>query len=95
MSFKWKPPGDKLLLREITESEQHGLLTVVNNTSGLKKGIILSVGKGLPEYEMSVKEGDAVLYKKEHAEDVIVEGEVLKLVQERNAWIPLSELPND
>ena len=43
---------------------------------------------------MSVKEGDAVLYKKEHAEDVIVEGEVLKLVQERNAWIPLSELPN-
>ena len=52
------------------------------------------MGKGLPEYEMSVKEGDAVLYKKEHAEDVIVEGEVLKLVQERNAWIPLSELPN-
>lgn len=90
ISKKIKPLGDRVLIKEDTNSKEKktasGIIIpiTVNEDKGSKKGKVIAIGEG--KYEngklipISVKGGDEVLFQ--WGDKVIIEGEEYYLVKE-------------
>ena len=81
----YKPLFDKILVKEITEQKTLGSLLIVQNI--FKKGIAVSVGDGRTGSPMTVQEGQTLMFRKEDAADILIEGEIYKLLLERDVWM--------
>jgi len=83
----YRPLFDKVLLEEIvTENKLDGLV-LVDSKAGMKKGKVVAVGHGLAGQPMSIAVGQIILYKKDDAQDIPLDGKTYKLLLERNAWM--------
>lgn len=83
----YKPLYDKVLVKEVKDSPLQGGIVAHRIQSGLKKGLVVSVGNGLKDSPMIVQVGQTVLFKPIDAEDIILEDVQYKLLQERNVWM--------
>ncbi|OGD67887.1 co-chaperone GroES [Candidatus Berkelbacteria bacterium RIFCSPHIGHO2_12_FULL_36_9] len=86
--MKLKPLGDRLLVRplETVEKSKSGIVLPDTAREKPQEGEVLAVGEG--KYidgrltPLSVRKGDKVLFSKYGGDEIKVEGEELKILQE-------------
>lgn len=83
--MNYKPLFDKILVKEVVEQKTLGSMLIVQD--GFKQAIVISVGNGRPGSPMTVQVGQNVMYRKEDATDIMIEGERYKLLVERDVWM--------
>lgn len=83
----FKPLFDKILVKESADQPTGAALILSSAAEGYKRGTVVSAGDGRPGSVMTVKEGMAVMYRKEDASDVTVDGEDYKLMRESDVWM--------
>lgn len=61
--MQYQPVGDKILIRPITEkTSKGGILLPADREMDFAKGEVVAVGEGTPDFPMTIKSGDKVLY---------------------------------
>lgn len=87
--MKVKPLGDRLLVRRVESEQKTNGGIIIPDTAKEKpiEGIVMAVGSGLRDekgntLQMSVKEGDRILFQKWSGTEVKIEGEELLIMKE-------------
>ena len=81
----YRPVFDKILLKEIPEKQEKTGLIIA--AASFKTGVVIAAGNGKPGLPMVITNGQTVMYKKEDATDIRIEGETYKLLLERDTWM--------
>jgi len=84
MSLNIKPLSDRVLVEPVAAETKTASGIYIPDTAKEKpqKGIVVAVGKGTKEYEMTVKEGDTVLYGRHAGTELKFEGKDYLIMQE-------------
>ena len=83
----YKPLFDKLLIKPISSEQNVGGIIIPDTSTSLKQGIVIAAGDGRPGEPMSVKVNQKVLFKKDGAEPVTLDGQPFILLSERDIWM--------
>lgn len=87
--MKIKPLSDKILVKPLKEKEtKSGIVLPESAKEKPQEGEVLAVGEGKwqegKRVPLSVKAGDKVLFKQYGGEEIKVEGEELKILEEED-----------
>lgn len=82
-----KPLGDRVLVKPAPKEEKtkSGIIIPISAQEERAEGEIIALGSGLKngkKYEFSVKVGDKILYEKYGAEDIKIDNEEYKIMEE-------------
>ncbi|MDE6450139.1 MAG: co-chaperone GroES [Muribaculaceae bacterium] len=82
--MKIKPLADRVLVRPVAAEEVTVSGIIIPDTAKEKplKGTVLAAGNGTKDEEMTVKEGDTVLYGKYAGTEIDVDGEKLLIMRQ-------------
>ena len=76
--------SDKIVVKDIKSDTVIGGLKLSASAATLCKGEVVSVGE---ECLSIITIGSTVLYQKENAEEVSIEGEYYKMLRQKDVWI--------
>lgn len=84
MALNIKPLSDRVLIEPVAAETQTASGIFIPDTAKEKpqKGIVVAVGKGTKDHEMTVKEGDTVLYGKYAGTELKFEGKDYLIMKE-------------
>ena len=84
--MKIKPLADRVLVRPVAAEEVTVSGIIIPDTAKEKplKGTVLAAGNGTKDEEMTVKEGDTVLYGKYAGTEIDVDGEKLLIMRQND-----------
>lgn len=84
MSFNFRPLGNKVVLRldSAQAKTDGGVLIPDSYQTDSKEATVVAVGPGTDDYEMTVEEGDRVLFSRRNAVAINVDGSNYLLVPE-------------
>lgn len=84
MALNIKPLSDRVLVEPVAAETQTASGIFIPDTAKEKpqKGIVVAVGKGTKDHEMTVKEGDTVLYGKYAGTELKFEGKDYLIMKE-------------
>ncbi len=84
MALNIKPLSDRVLIEPVAAETQTASGIFIPDTAKEKpqKGIVVAVGKGTKDHEMTVKTGDTVLYGKYAGTELKFEGKDYLIMKE-------------
>ena len=83
----YKPLFDRVLVKAISSEQNFGGIIIPDSSSNLKKGEVVAAGAGRPGVRMEVSAGQTVLYAKDSATPVNLDGEQYLILNERDIWM--------
>ena len=88
MSVNVKPLADRVLVEPAAAEEKTAGGIIIPDTAKEKpqKGKIVAVGNGKPDEQMTVKEGDTVLYGKFAGTEINIEGKDYLIMRESDLF---------
>ena len=84
MAIKIQPLGDRVLVEPLAAEEKTASGLYIPDTAKEKplKGTVVAVGKGKKDHEMTVKNGDTVLYGKYGGTELKLDGKDYLMMRE-------------
>lgn len=84
MALNIKPLADRVVIQPLAAETQtaSGLFIPDSAQEKQQKGKVVAVGAGKKDHEMTVKEGDTVLYGKYAGSEIRIEGEDYMIMKE-------------
>ncbi len=91
MSLNIKPLSDRVLVEPVAAETKTASGLYIPDTAKEKpqKGIVVAVGKGTKDHEMTVKEGDTVLYGRHAGTELKFEGKDYLIMKESEIFAVL------
>ncbi|MCQ2298939.1 MAG: co-chaperone GroES [Bacteroidales bacterium] len=83
-----KPLADRVLIKPAEAEQKTASGIIIPDTAKEKpqRGTVVAVGKGTKDHEMTVKEGDVVLYGKYSGTEIDVEGTKYLIMKESDIF---------
>lgn len=83
-----KPLADRVLIEPAEAEQKTASGIIIPDTAKEKpqRGTVVAVGKGTKDYEMTVKEGDHVLYGKYSGTEINIDGKVYMIMKESDIY---------
>lgn len=91
MALNIKPLSDRVLIEPVAAETQTASGIFIPDTAKEKpqKGLVVAVGKGTKDYDMTVKVGDTVLYGKYAGTELKFEGKDYLIMKEEEIFAVL------
>jgi len=86
--MKIQPLADRVLIQPAEAEQKTASGIIIPDTAKEKpqRGTIIAVGKGTKDHEMTVKEGDKVLYGKYSGTEIDIEGTKYLIMKESDIF---------
>ncbi len=83
-----KPLADRVLIEPAEAEQKTASGIIIPDTAKEKpqRGTVIAVGKGTKDHEMTVKEGDNVLYGKYSGTEINLDGKVYMIMKESDIY---------
>jgi chaperonin GroES len=88
MTINIKPLGDRVIIEPAPAEEKTASGLIIPDTAKEKpqQGVVVAVGKGLPDEPLTVKEGDVVLYGKYSGTEVSINNKDYLMMKESDIF---------
>ena len=86
--MKIQPLADRVLIQPAEAEQKTASGIIIPDTAKEKpqRGTVIAVGKGTKDHEMTVKEGDVVIYGKYSGTEIDVEGTKYLIMKESDIY---------